>query len=109
MSDKVDYIFPETLSIQNMTAFHVEMKKVFQKKKGAICLDLRNLKKMDLAIIQILAVYIKEGLEKDKNIQLLGPLDPLLQDSLEEMDIIRIDSAIPILFEQIQGGLKIEC
>jgi len=108
MSAKMDYTFPDSLNIQKMSSFNLEMKKIFSKKKGTVNMDLRPLKSIDIAVVQVLAAYVKNGLENDKSIILKGPLDPLLQDTLEEMDIIRADSAFPVLFEQIAGGLKID-
>jgi len=109
MAERIDYQFPETLTIQKVIPFNRELSKIFAKKrKTPVILDLRPLRTIDLAVLQVLAVHLKDCLEKDKSVILKGPLDPLLQDSLEEMDMIRSDEEFPILFVQLHGGVKIE-
>lgn len=109
MAEKIDYQFPESLTIQKVIPFNRELVKLFAKKrKTPIILDLRQLRSIDLAVLQVLAVHIKDCLENDRSVILKGPLDPLLQDSLEEMDMIRSGEECPVLFVQIHGGVKIE-
>lgn len=110
MADKIDYAFDQSVSIKNMSQWGEKCKKLLKNaKKKNIRLDLRNLQEADLAFLQVIASMYKECLANDKALHLIGPLDPILQDSWEEMDLLRMGKDVPILFEQIQGGIQIEC
>jgi ABC-type transporter Mla MlaB component len=109
MKEKFDYIFPENLTIKQLDKVYKELKKIQSNKKKNIKFDLRSLKTMDIPSLQLFASLIRELKTQGKELLLQGPLDPLFQDNLEELDMIRSGADYPLLFVQIEGGCSIEC
>lgn len=109
MESKFDFIFKETENIQNIVPLTKDLKKLATgSKKKKLSIDMRKLKHMDLAALQIFASFVVTCKTAEKNVILKGPLDPLLMDTFEEMDLIRSSLDNSVLFEQLNGGYSIE-
>ena len=110
MDNSVDYVFSEKECISNIGVMEQSLRGLLAgRKKKQILLDMRSVKQMDLAAIQLFASFIRSCREEERPVAIRGPLDPLLMDTLEEIDLVHTVSGEAVIFSQIRGGCAIEC